>query len=269
MWRVCNDLPFETMIAKAGKVMNKQEMRPGRPFRRRHWTLRAAIRAGRPRCCRRADLRQVQGEGAAKEADRLEHQLENHRCWGCRSGWSPDEPPRRTAPALFVRIGRDRLADRRDPGTSGRSRLHDRRPVGAHWARPRSRRPRRSTYSTASPGPGDRSRPGDGLRLGQAGPPSAWAARPSRSRTAPVHRHKGRGGQRPALRPAPPTVPSRPSAFGAGPVGPAADPGSHRRASSGSSSTGFDCDIARDRFRTGLSRGHGRRAIRLPVSVNA
>ena len=78
MWRVCNDLPFETMVEQAGKVMNPSRDRPGRAVRRGPRRVeRRRIWSTRRRCPSRASSSRCEGEGAlAREAQRLTGQLD-------------------------------------------------------------------------------------------------------------------------------------------------------------------------------------------------
>ncbi|WP_165228864.1 hypothetical protein [Aquisphaera insulae] len=119
MWRVCNDLPFETMAAEAGKIMNHSEIQiaarlvelvdrsPGEE------TVDAsALQQGRI-------FVQIHGQGAlAQDAQRLNDQIENYRLMGLpvRSAIG-GETPAVTGPALLVKL---ELTDSKIGETKGR-----------------------------------------------------------------------------------------------------------------------------------------------------
>jgi hypothetical protein len=106
MWRICNNLPFETMAAEAGKVMNEAEIALAARFVE-------AVDGGTD-----SDLVdpgsltegrvfvRVQAEGAlASDAKRLNKQLENYRLLGLTvRSLENGELPAAAAPALYVRV---------------------------------------------------------------------------------------------------------------------------------------------------------------------
>lgn len=106
MWRVCNDLPFETMLAEAGKVMNEQEIALASHFVAAVDGSTSGDLVDPSALVDGLVFVRISGEGAlAKEAQRLSEQLENHRLLGLPIRVVTDaEPPSTTGPALFVRI---------------------------------------------------------------------------------------------------------------------------------------------------------------------
>lgn len=106
MWRVCNDLPFETMMSEAGKVMNSAEVALAARF------VEAVDAAGDSELVDPASLTaarvfvRVQAEGAlARDAQRLNDQLSNYRLLGLPvRGLDNGELPTAAAPALYVRV---------------------------------------------------------------------------------------------------------------------------------------------------------------------
>jgi hypothetical protein len=106
MWRVCNDLPFETMIEQAGKVMNVHEIALAARF------VDALDASGSSELIDPAALSQdrvfvqVLGEGAlGGDARRLSGQLDGMRVLGLpvRIAES-DDLPSAAAPALFLKL---------------------------------------------------------------------------------------------------------------------------------------------------------------------
>jgi hypothetical protein len=106
MWRLCNDLSFETMAAQGGKVMNKAEIALAARFvdvldatTGSDFVAPATLSEGRL-------FVRIQAEGAlAKDAQRLNDELENYRLLGLpvrvvRSGALPAA----TAPALSIKV---------------------------------------------------------------------------------------------------------------------------------------------------------------------
>ena len=102
MWRVCNDLPFETMVEQAGKVMNIHEIALAARFVE---ALDASTsgRTGRSvRACASSRIFvQVRGDGSlGAEARRLAGQLDGLRLLGLplqvveSEGLPPPRPPR-------------------------------------------------------------------------------------------------------------------------------------------------------------------------------
>jgi hypothetical protein len=108
MWRVCNNLPFETMAIQAAKVMNEHEI----ALAARFVEVLDASTGSDSDLVDPSDLMggrlfaRVQGDGAlAGDAKRLNDQLENYRLLGLpiqvlQSG----ELPSASAPALFVNV---------------------------------------------------------------------------------------------------------------------------------------------------------------------
>jgi hypothetical protein len=106
MWRVCNDLPFETMATQSGKVMNLQEIALATRFVE---ALDASTSSGLVDCAALSESRvfvQVRGEGKlAGEARRLGGQLDGLRLMGLPIRVEEsDELPASSAPALFLRV---------------------------------------------------------------------------------------------------------------------------------------------------------------------
>jgi hypothetical protein len=106
MWRVCNDLPFETMAAKAGKVMNEHEITLASHFVAALDSSSGADVVDPSALTEGLIFVRIQGEGAlAKEAQRLSEQLENHRLLGLPVRVVQDGAlPSSSAPALYVKI---------------------------------------------------------------------------------------------------------------------------------------------------------------------
>ena len=106
MWRVCSDLPFETMAAQAGKVLNEPEIALAARF-----VEALDVSAGRELVDpgllteRRVFVR-IQGAGPlASEARRLNDQLEGERLLGLPISVTPgDELPDASAPALSIKV---------------------------------------------------------------------------------------------------------------------------------------------------------------------
>jgi hypothetical protein len=106
MWRVCNDLPFETMAAQTGKVMNLQEIALAARFVE---ALDASSSTGLVDWAALSESRvfvQLRGEGKlAGETKRLRGQLHGLRVMGLPiQVVEADEPPNATAPALFLNV---------------------------------------------------------------------------------------------------------------------------------------------------------------------
>jgi hypothetical protein len=106
MWRVCNNLPFETMAAEAGGVMNAHEIALAARF------VEALDGSGEGELVDASDLTEgrilvhLQSEGLPpKDARRLEDQLERSRLCGLPVKiHDGEEPPTASAPALFFRV---------------------------------------------------------------------------------------------------------------------------------------------------------------------
>ncbi len=107
MWRLCNDLSFETMMEQAsGKVMNVHEVALAARF------VEALEESNSTDLVEQAALTEsrifVQVEGAgtlARDARRLQGQLEGLHVWECRSKWSNTETiPPSSAPALALKV---------------------------------------------------------------------------------------------------------------------------------------------------------------------
>jgi len=106
MWRVCNDLPFETMAAQTGKVMNLQEIALATRFVE---ALDASNSTGLVDWAALSESRvfvQVRGEGKlAGEAKRLGGQLNGLRFMGLPiQVVESDELPAASAPALCLKV---------------------------------------------------------------------------------------------------------------------------------------------------------------------
>jgi hypothetical protein len=119
MWRVCNDLPFETMAAEAGKVMNESEIALAARFVD---AVDAETDADLVDTTSLTDGRifvRVQAEGAlARDAKRLNEQLQNYRLLGLPVRALKDEQlPAASGPALYIRI---LLTDSKIGETKGR-----------------------------------------------------------------------------------------------------------------------------------------------------
>ena len=106
MWRVCNDLSFETMAAEAGRVMNEAEIALAARFVETVDATTdsdlvdpAAITRGRV-------FINVQARGAlAADARRLSNQVQNYRLLGLPvQSLKEGELPRAAAPALFIKV---------------------------------------------------------------------------------------------------------------------------------------------------------------------
>jgi hypothetical protein len=106
MWRVCNDLPFETMAAQTGKVINLQEIALAARFVE---ALDASNSTGLVDWAALSESRvfaQVRGEGKlAGEAKRLGGELRGLRFMGLPiQVVASDDLPAVTAPALFLNV---------------------------------------------------------------------------------------------------------------------------------------------------------------------
>jgi hypothetical protein len=106
MWRICNDLPFETMAAQTGKVINLQEIALAARFVE---ALDASNSAGLVDWAALSESRvfvQVRGEGKLDgEAKRLGGELRGLRLMGLPIQIvASDELPAVSAPALFLKV---------------------------------------------------------------------------------------------------------------------------------------------------------------------
>jgi hypothetical protein len=105
MWRVCNDLPFETMAAEAGRVMNEHEIAIASHFVAAVDSSSGSDLVDPSAVAEGLIFVRITGEGAlAKDADRLGEQLESHRLLGLPVQVLGGEIPSSSAPALFVKI---------------------------------------------------------------------------------------------------------------------------------------------------------------------
>ncbi len=119
MWRVCNDLPFETMAEQTGKVMNVHEIALASRF------VEALATSGDGELIDPAALSQsrifvqIRGEGSLdSDASRLASQLEGLRLFGLPlQVVTTDELPAAAAPALFLHV---MLTDAKTGETRGR-----------------------------------------------------------------------------------------------------------------------------------------------------
>ena len=106
MWRVCNDLPFETMVEQVGKVMNVHEIALAGRF------VDALDSSSTGDLVDLAALRdsrifvQVRGEGSlGNDAQRLAGQLAGLRILGLPlQVVESDAPPTAVAPAVFLKL---------------------------------------------------------------------------------------------------------------------------------------------------------------------
>lgn len=106
MWNVCNDLPFETMVAEAGKVMNVEEIGLAARFVAAVDDSESDLVDPVTLASGRMFVR-VQGSGPlAADARRLNDQLRNYRLLGLPVQTLADEelPVTATVPALYVRL---------------------------------------------------------------------------------------------------------------------------------------------------------------------
>jgi hypothetical protein len=106
MWRVCNNLPFETMIAQAGRVMNEHEVALAARFVEAVESSSASDLVDPASLMEGRVFVRVEGEGAlAGDARRLNDQMEKCRLLGLpvRVVESGDVPAA-SAPALFVKV---------------------------------------------------------------------------------------------------------------------------------------------------------------------
>jgi len=105
MWRVCNDVPFETMATQGGKVMNEHEIALAARFVE-------AVDASGSDLVDPASMTEgrvfvrVLGEGSlAREARRLNDQMEKQRLLGLPvRALESGELPTASAPAMFVKV---------------------------------------------------------------------------------------------------------------------------------------------------------------------
>lgn len=105
MWRVCNDVPFETMATQGGKVMNEHEIALAARF------IEALDASGSdlvdPAALTEGRLFvRVIGEGSlAREARRLSDQMEKQRLLGLPvRALDSGELPTASAPAMFIKV---------------------------------------------------------------------------------------------------------------------------------------------------------------------
>jgi hypothetical protein len=106
MWRVCNDLAFETMVEQAGKVMNLHEIALAARFVEAV-DLSTSGQLVDPRSLSESRIFvQVQGDGALNaEAHRLSGQLDGVRILGLPIQVAESEnPPAASGPALLLRV---------------------------------------------------------------------------------------------------------------------------------------------------------------------
>jgi hypothetical protein len=106
MWRVCNDLPFETMIAEAGKVMNEHEVGLAARFVAALDSSEGTDLVDPAALAEASIFVRVLGEGElAADAARLAGQVDQRRLLGLPvRSIEQDEPPSVTGPALFVQV---------------------------------------------------------------------------------------------------------------------------------------------------------------------
>jgi hypothetical protein len=119
MWRVCNDLPFDTMIQEAGKVFNVQEVALAMRF------VELLDASESPELVDISSLKdsrifiRVRGEGKlATDAKRISGQLDGLKLMGLPvQATTADTVPNATAPALFLNV---MLTDSKTGETRGR-----------------------------------------------------------------------------------------------------------------------------------------------------
>jgi hypothetical protein len=106
MWRVCNDLPFQTMIENAGKAMNTHEIALAARFVEALDTSGTGDLVDQSLFSGARIFVQVRGDGGlSDDAKRLENELDGHRLLGLPAQINDaDGPPDAAAPALFVRV---------------------------------------------------------------------------------------------------------------------------------------------------------------------
>jgi hypothetical protein len=106
MWRLCNDLPFETMATQGGKVMNQAEIALAARFVDVLDATTGSDLVGPAALSEGRLFVRIQAEGAlAKDAQRLNDQLDGYRLLGLpvrvvHNG----ELPAATAPALYIKV---------------------------------------------------------------------------------------------------------------------------------------------------------------------
>jgi hypothetical protein len=118
MWRVCNGLPFETMAAEAGKVMNEHEIALAARFVSAMDGSSSSDLVDPGALAEGLIYVRITGEGAlAKDSQRLSEQLESHRLLGLPIRVVDGELPAAMAPALFIKVA---VTDSRIGETRGR-----------------------------------------------------------------------------------------------------------------------------------------------------
>jgi hypothetical protein len=106
LWRVCNDLPFETMVTQAGKVMNLQEIALAARFVEALDASNSSALVDAAALSQSCMFVQIKGEGKlALQATRLGGQLDGLRLMGLPIHVvESDELPTSSAPALFLKV---------------------------------------------------------------------------------------------------------------------------------------------------------------------
>jgi hypothetical protein len=106
MWRVCNDLPFETMAEQAGKLMNSHEIALAGRFVEALDSSSTGELIDPSALSNGRIFVQIRGDGSlSREAKRLSGQLEGLHLMGLPLQVSEsDELPHATAPAMFVKV---------------------------------------------------------------------------------------------------------------------------------------------------------------------
>jgi hypothetical protein len=119
MWRVCNNLPFETMIEQGGKLMNAQEVMLAARFVETLDTSDPGELLGADALTQDRIFVQLTGEGSlAAHARRLSGQLDGMRLLGLPIRLSESEElPSCAGPALFLKVN---LGEARPGETRGR-----------------------------------------------------------------------------------------------------------------------------------------------------
>jgi hypothetical protein len=109
MWRVCNDVPFETMAAKGGKIMNSHEIALASRFVEALDSSASSDLVDPSYFTEGRVFVQIAGDKAsAGAAQRISEQLEGLRLLGLPARVvGSDELPTATAPALFLKVTLD------------------------------------------------------------------------------------------------------------------------------------------------------------------
>ena len=106
MWRVCNDLPFETMVEQAGKVMNVHEIALAGRFVEALDSSSTGDLVDLTAVRNSRVFVQVRGEGSLRnDAQRLAGELDGLHILGLPlQVVESEEPPAALAPAIFLKV---------------------------------------------------------------------------------------------------------------------------------------------------------------------